>query len=147
METDARLAEVVRTMRWRTRPERLALVGIDPLEQPVALRLVSGITGKLWQLTVEPEVVTLLLDERDWRQLSPAFPRARVERPYRAISFEVDFPPDFVGFLALVSGALASAGVPILAVCGFTRDHVIVREADLERAEACVAELVGRAAG
>ncbi|HWQ15753.1 MAG TPA: ACT domain-containing protein [Roseiflexaceae bacterium] len=141
---DARLAEIVRTMPWRTRPERLALVGIDPREQPVALRLVAGFTGRLWQLTVEPEMVTLLLDEADWRQVCPAFPRARVERPYRAISFEVDLPPDLVGFLALLSGALAAAGVPLLAVSGFSRDHLIVREADLERAEAAIRDLVAR---
>ena len=57
---DPRLAEIVRAMRWRARPERLALVGIDPREQMVALRLVAGLTGRLWQLTVEPEVVTLV---------------------------------------------------------------------------------------
>jgi hypothetical protein len=33
---------------------------------------------------------------------------------------------ELVGFLALVSGALASAGVPIGAVCGFSRDHLFV---------------------
>jgi hypothetical protein len=139
------LARIIGTMQWRVRPERLMLVGIDPREQPVALRLVSGFTGRFWQITVEPEVVTLALEESDWRAVSPAFPRARVERPYRAISFEVDLPPDLVGFMAVLSGALASAGVPLLAVSGFTRDHLLVREADLERAEACIAELVARA--
>ena len=141
---DPRLVEIVRAMRWRARPERLALVGIDPREQPVALRLVAGLTGRLWQLTVEPEVVTLVLEESDWRAISPAFPRARVERPYRLISFEADLPPDLVGFLALLSGALAEAGVPLLALCGFTRDHLLVREADLSRAEAAIAALIPR---
>jgi hypothetical protein len=144
-DTDPRLAAILRTLEWQVRPERLALVGIDPREQPVALRLVAGITGRLWQLTVAPEVVTLLLEESDWRQVSPAFPRARLERGYRAISFEVDLPPDLVGFMAALSGALAAAGVPLLAVCSFTRDHLVVREADLERAEAAIRDLVARA--
>jgi hypothetical protein len=141
IDADPRLAELFRTMRWRVRPERLVLAGIDPREQPVVLRLVAGLTGRLWQLTVEPEVVTLIVEESDWRSISPAFPRARIERPYRLISFEADLPPDLVGFMALVSTALAEAGVPILALCGFTRDHFLVREADLARAEAAIAAL------
>jgi uncharacterized protein len=138
---DPRLAELLQTMRWRVRPERLVLAGIDPREQPVAMRLVAGFTGRLWQLTVEPEVVTLVVEDADWRSISPAFPRARVERPYRLISFEADLPPDLVGFMALISTALAEAGVPLLALCGFARDHVLVREADLSRAEAAIAAL------
>lgn len=146
MIADPRLAGIVREMQWRVRPERLVLVGIDPREQPVALRLVSGFVGRFRQISVEPEVVTLALEESDWRTVSPAFPRARVERPYRAISFEVDLPPDLVGFMALISGALAAAGVPLLAMCGFTRDHLLVREGDLARAEAAVRNLIARAA-
>jgi hypothetical protein len=142
---DARLPEILRTMRWHVRPERLVLAGIDPREQPVALRLVAGLKGKLWQLTVEPEVVTLVVEESDWRAISPAFPRARAERPYRLISFALDLPPDLVGFMALLSGALARAGVPLLALCGFARDHLLVREADLPRAEAAIGELVDSA--
>jgi uncharacterized protein len=137
LSADPRLAGIVRTMRWRVRPERLVLVGIDPREQPVALRLAGGLSGRFWQLIVEPEVVTLALDDTDWRQISPAFPRAEVERGFRAISFEVD--------LALLSGALAGAGVPLLAVCGYNRDHLLVREQHLERAEAAIAALIARA--
>jgi uncharacterized protein len=142
---DPRLAGIVRTMRWRVRPERLVLVGIDPREQPVALRLVGGLSGRFWQLIVEPEVVTLVLDDSDWRQISPAFPRAEVEPGFHAISFEVDLPPDLVGFMALLSGALAGAGVPLLAVCGYNRDHLLVRQEHLERAEAAIAALIERA--
>ena len=41
---------------------------------------------------------------------------------------------EVVGFLARVTGALAAAGVPLGAVCGFSRDHLFVAEAHLERA-------------
>jgi hypothetical protein len=91
--------------------------------------------------------VTLVLEEPDWRAISPAFPHARVERPYRLISFEADLPPDLVGFMALTSGALARAGVPLLALCGFHRDHLLVRESDLERAEGAIRALISRVEG
>ena len=35
---------------------------------------------------------------------------------------------ELVGFLALVTGRLAAAGVPLGAVCGFQRDHLFVAE-------------------
>ena len=49
------------------------------------------------------------------------------------ISFDLDLPDDLVGFLAVASRALAEAGVPILAICGYTKDHILVREEHLER--------------
>jgi hypothetical protein len=142
---DPRLPAILRTMRWRVRPERLTLVGIDSRELFVALRLLGALTGTFWQVSVEPGLVTLVLDESDWRDLRPAFPRAEVTRDYRAISFEVDLPPDLVGFMAVLSGALAEAQVPLLAVCTFHRDHLLVREADLTRAEEAIRALVARA--
>jgi hypothetical protein len=142
---DPRLGPILREMRWRVRPERLVLVGIDSRELLVALRLLGVLVGKFWQVTVEPELVTLVLEDADWRDLRPAFPRAQVARDYRAISFEVELPPDLVGFMAVVSAALAGAGVPLLAICAFTRDHLLIRENDLPRAEAAIRSLIARA--
>ena len=48
---------------------------------------------------------------------------------------------DLVGFLALVAGKLAEAGVPIGAVCGFSRDHLFVAERFLERTRAVLTTL------
>jgi len=65
-----------------------------------------------------------------------------VARPYRAISFDLDLPDGLVGFMAAISGALAAAGVPLLAVCGYARDHLLVREEHLERALHAIEVLV-----
>jgi hypothetical protein len=35
---------------------------------------------------------------------------------------------EVVGFLAKVTGSLAAAGVPLGAVCGFSRDHLFLHE-------------------
>ncbi|GAB4197904.1 MAG: hypothetical protein OHK0022_16600 [Roseiflexaceae bacterium] len=137
---DPRLAELLRQLSPRVRPERFALIGMHPRERPVALRLLGLVQSPFVQLISEPELLTLLLPERDWTELRPAFRAARVQSPLRAISFDVDLPDDLVGLMAALAGALAGAGVPLLAVCTFARDHLLVREADLERA---LAALVG----
>jgi hypothetical protein len=111
-----------------------------------AIRLLGGLRARLWQLFVAPDTITFILPESDWRSISPAFPRARVERPYRVVSFEIDLPPDLTGFLAVISAALAAASVPIVAISGFSRDHLLVREADLDRTLATLDALVSSAA-
>lgn len=141
--TDPRLPEIMSQRRWRARPERFALVGISQREHQLALRLLPGVTGSFVQLVVEPDIVTLLLPDRDWRVIRPAFPHARVQQPLKVISFDLDLPEDLTGFLATVATALAAAGVPILAVCGFTKDHVVVRERDLSAALRAIEGLAG----
>ena len=46
-----------------------------------------------------------------------------------------------MGFLAAAARALAAARVPILAVCSFSKDHLLVREAQLAVALAALEAL------
>jgi hypothetical protein len=141
-ELNEQLRAVLAQVSWRTRPERFAVVGLEPRERLLALRLLPGVTGMFWQLFVEPDMLTLVVAEAEWRTISHAFPHARVERSYRAISFEMDLPDGLVGFMAAISGALAGANVPLLAVCGYTKDHLLVREEYLEAALRAIETLV-----
>jgi hypothetical protein len=143
---DPRLPDILRRLRWAVLPERYVLAGIDPREAAVVIRLLGGLRAHLWQLFVAPDTITFILPENDWRNISPAFPRARIERPYRVVSFEIDLPPDLSGFLAVISNALAAESVPIVAISGFSRDHLLLREADLDRALAVLDSLVSSAA-
>jgi hypothetical protein len=66
----------------------------------------------------------------------------RSERGWRRITFPGPLPWELVGFLADVAGRLASAGIPLAAMAGFTTDHVLVRAA---HADLAVAVLRGQA--
>src|SRR6266545_3697736 len=141
--TDPRLAGILTGMQWRVWTEQFVLVGVDPREQLLAQRLLAGMIMPFMQYIVEPDMVTLVLPEEHWNRLRPAFPHAKIALQYRLISFELDLPPDLVGFMATLSGVLAGAGIPLLAICGFTKDHLLVREHDLEQALAALATLKG----
>ena len=93
------------------------------------------------QLIAEPDLLTLALPEREWQALAAGFPQAQAEAPFRVISFDLDLPADLVGFLAAVGAALAEAQVPILAICGYTKDHLMVRERHLPAALAALERL------
>ena len=135
---DPRIELLLGQARWQARPERFVLAALNPNERALALGLLASVAAPFMQMIAEPDVLTLLLPQSDWRSLRPAFPRARAQQPFRAISFDLDLPADLVGFLAVASRALADAGVPILAICGYTKDHILVREEDLDRALAAL---------
>ena len=59
---------------------------------------------------------------------------AQVELGWRRITFPGPLPWELVGFLADVAGRLASAGIPLAAMAGFTTDHVLVRAAHADLA-------------
>jgi hypothetical protein len=61
-------------------------------------------------------------------------PPLRSERGWRRITFPGPLPWELVGFLADVAGRLASAGIPLAAMAGFTTDHVLVRAAHADLA-------------
>jgi hypothetical protein len=143
LELSEQLRAVLAQISWRARPERFIVAGLEPRERLLALRLLVGVTGVFWQLVVEPDMVTLVLAEAEWRVMSHAFPHARVERHYRAISFDMDLPDGLVGFMAAISGALAGAGVPLLAICSYAKDHLMVREEYLATALGAIEALVG----
>jgi hypothetical protein len=142
LQLNNQLRAVLAQLHWHVRAERLVVVGLAPHEQLLALRLVEGVVGAFWQLVIEPDMVTLVVGERDWRAISKAFPRARIERNYRAISFDLDLPDGLVGFMAAISGALAAADVPLLAICGYSKDHLLVRDQHLAAALAAIEALV-----
>jgi hypothetical protein len=63
---------------------------------------------------------------------------------YRLITLEIEFALDVVGIIAAISPALARAGIPILALSSFSRDHFLVPE---EHADEAMRVLRGLSAG
>jgi hypothetical protein len=77
-------------------------------------------------LLADKDEVTLLLSLSAWERVADRFPDHRLADPYRLITFDLPLDFELVGFLALVSDLLAQAGVSILALSAFERDHVFV---------------------
>ena len=144
IEQNAQLRAILSQAHWQVRPERFVVVGLEPREQILVVQLLSRVTSAFIQFLVEPGRLTLILPEQDWREFRPAFPRARIQKPYRIISFTADLPDNLVGFLAAVTSALADAGIPLLAVCGYSKDHVMVLEEDIMKAQDVIEGLVER---
>lgn len=78
--------------------------------------------------------VTLLLDETDFQTIRPTLQNAKIERGFRLLTFDIELDFSVVGFLAEISRILAEAGVSIIALSSFSRDHILVKQTDLPKA-------------
>jgi hypothetical protein len=78
--------------------------------------------------------VTLLLDDRDFGTMRHAIREAKKQGNFRMLTFDLVMDFDVVGFMALVSKILAEAGISIVALSAFSRDHILVNQDDLPKA-------------
>ncbi len=129
-------------MRWEVLSERFALVGIDGPPGPQELELLGREPA---QVLREGGETTLLLSMSGLAEVLDRHPKAGVERDLAWIRFKAPMGWEVVGFLARVTAALAEAGVPLGAVCGYSRDHLLLSERHLPRARAVLERLFGPA--
>ena len=78
--------------------------------------------------------VTLLLDDVDFGTIRHAIRDAKTEGNFRLLTFDIKLDFNVVGFLAEVSRIFAEAEISIVALSAFSRDHILIRQADLPKA-------------
>ncbi|MFA6531206.1 MAG: ACT domain-containing protein [Candidatus Micrarchaeia archaeon] len=63
------------------------------------------------------------------------------EKDWRIITFNMVLPFGMVGFLARISKALAEEKISIFAISAYSTDHVLVKDADLQKAKVTLENL------
>ncbi|MDD1746290.1 MAG: ACT domain-containing protein [Methanomassiliicoccales archaeon] len=106
----------VRGIGFRVHQERFEIVLASPTDEVIGAFALIDYRG-------ERTVVRALRDDES------AFGR----RTYRMISFIGDLDLDLVGFMALVSEAMADLGIPIFVISSYRTDHVLVLDKDAEK--------------
>lgn len=97
-----------------------------------SLTLPAG--GNLKIAIHDPVEITLVLEVSAWEKIAAEHLSAKVGRGYRAIRLSQDFPLETVGVMAKLTGALAQAGVSIMAYSTYKTDVVLVRSWELTQA-------------
>jgi len=136
------LATALAAMRFEVLPGSFCLVGTAAEPRPDDLALLADPPA---QVIREGGETTFLVRQEHLAGLLARHPGARAERDLAWIRFELPMTWELVGFLGRVTAALAAAGVPLGAVCGYSRDHVFVARAHLAAAERALGELLARA--
>jgi hypothetical protein len=97
-----------------------------------SLTLPNG--GNLKIVIHDPVEITLVIEVSAWEKIAAQHLSAKVGRGYRAIRLSQDFPLETVGVMAKLTGALAQAGVSIMAYSTYKTDVVLVRSWELTQA-------------
>ena len=134
------LQEALLAMSWVAEPGRFALLGF---EDPPRADDLSALGEGPAQVVREGDETTLLIPQARLDAVLALHPGARVERDLVWIRFLAPMGWEVVGFLARVTSELAAAGVPLGAVCGFSRDHLFVAADHLARATEVLTRLFG----
>jgi hypothetical protein len=128
----------------RVHPAEFMLIGLDPGERFRVEADLPGLQGDFFQYILEPDILTLLIDQASWARLGPRYPEAKVEGPLAVFTFTLAMDWEVVGFLAAVTGLLARSGIPLGAVCGYYRDHLFIATAYADQAERILRQEIER---
>jgi hypothetical protein len=128
------------------RPEPYVLVSLPPTGLGEAASLVAAAT-EFASLILERDEVSLAVPEAQWRGSELVARAKAVAGPYRAITFDVNIDLGVVGYLAPAAERLAAAGVSIIPQCAYLKDHLLVREEDLQTACRVLEGLIAECGG
>lgn len=124
------------------------LLRLPPNAITLAAGLVAEAATPFSALLADKDEVTLLLPDDVCQEFARRLRYATIsDTAYRLITFDIELDSALVGFMALVSGALAGDGIPILTYAAFSRDHVVVREHDFDKAMRALSKLQQTAQG
>ncbi len=130
------VTEILRSAKINVAPETYALVSLTDREWTLLLAdpSASPRMSVPFMIFKDRFEVTLLLDEADAASLRLALDKPRIENGFRLLTFDIELDFSVTGFLAEISRVLAESKIPIVAVSSFSRDHLLIKQADLAAA-------------
>ena len=136
--------QLLKNSRVEVAPETFYLVGLSNeqwtklLESPeLSPRMTSP-----FMIFKDRYETTLLVDETDFGTMRHALRDARIERGFRLLTFDTVLDFTVVGFLAEIARILAEAGISIVALSAFSRDHLLIKQENLAAALKALGEHV-----
>lgn len=123
------IAEILRNAELFSDEEVYVLVKLPAAAITVGAGIVAEIGTPFNTLIVDKDEVSLFIQAEAVQDFEKRLQSATIsETRYRLITFDMVLDFDLVGFMAVVSDALAKAQVPIMAVSAYSRDHILVPE-------------------
>jgi hypothetical protein len=131
------IEQVLKDARLYSDDQAYRLIKLPPNAITAAAGVLAEVGEPFGALLADKDEVTLIMPADALEEFAFRLPGyAASEVTYRLVTFDVELEPTLVGFLAQVSAVLAKAGIPILAFSAYSRDHLLVTEADFAAARA-----------
>jgi hypothetical protein len=75
--------------------------------------------------------LTVIVDQSKYNERDTI----QIEKDWKLLTFDMVLPFELIGFMAVVSTVLAEARISIFVVSGYSTDHILIKEKDLEKAK------------
>lgn len=133
---DSSIQSILNKTTLEVSPETFTLISITKEAWPKLLedQALSPRGTAPFMIFSDQHEVTLLLDEIDFGTIRHAVRDAKVEGGFRLLTFGTVMDFTVVGFIAEVSRILAEAGISIVVLSAFSRDHLLIKQNDLSDA-------------
>ncbi len=130
-----------------TDDERYVLVKLPAAAITLGAGVLAEVGSPFSAIIVDKDEVTLIVPDEAVEEFEKRLKGvAEVSASgYRLITFDIVLPPDLVGFMAAISAACARAGVSIIPLGAFSRDHILVGEAQFDLAMDALKTLIEQA--
>ena len=138
------MKKILAKTRVKEHPDDYSIVFIGPRDEEKARTLLRDLKPYS-SVTYAGEEVSVVLRSSDWAKLKANFTGHKEEEPYRLITFDIILDLSIVGFLSVVSTALAESGVSIYALSTYLKDHILVKKRDAAKAIAVLNGLISEA--
>ncbi len=113
-----------------------------PAESAAQALAAWGTEAGLAALIRDKDETSLLVARSVWEHSPLARKAWSVSPIYRLITLDIPLDFSVVGYLAVWTTVLAEAGISILTLSAFSRDHLFVPAADFDRAWALLTDFI-----
>ncbi len=118
-----------------------SIVFIDPAQRDEVWNALKNLKS-FTSYTFTDDEVSLVIRSTEWEKLKKCFGGSKEEGPYRLITFDIVLDLSIVGFLSVVSTALAESGVSVYALSTYLTDHILVKKKDARKAIGVLNEMI-----
>jgi len=122
-------------------PDDYSIVYIDPADEKKAREELKDLKP-FSSVTYTEDEISVVLRVSDWAKLKKGFLNHKEEGPYKLITFDIVLDLSIIGFLSVVSTALAENDVPIYALSTYLKDHILVKKVNAPKAIRILRDLV-----
>lgn len=129
------VAQALQQAQLYTDDQLYRMIHLPPKGIMAAAGVLAQIGEPFGALIADKDEVTLILPADLVAEFADRLREHRAsESTYRLITFDLELEPTLIGFMAHVAAALATAGVSIMPLAAFNRDHILVPADQFESA-------------
>lgn len=126
--------DAIKAATFITDEQPYRLIKLPARAISAAAGVVASIGEPFCVLIADQHEVSLVLPDEAVSGFAARLPDYEIGEVYRLITVDAVLSPDLIGLMARLSTALANAEVGVFPYAAYTRDHILVPAAQLDRA-------------